>query len=360
MKRSHRLVHAALSFCGVLILLLMIALGWAYREPIGGLLRFHSSRFATAFLIFLVFSLLLPPIEWLQVIGVNRTWRTRLIKQERMLIPRSRVSGWRRLVAFDPLERLSAPFFHTKAGQMLASNWYDAGFGSKPGRFLAAITAAVVGGYLFGFILTRRPILGFFSAFIFLVGLLAAIFYRARLQRRRFGDQLPDMLERLADSLQAGFSLIQAIEFVHPALPEPSASELAQVARQTALGLSVDDALAALLERRPSEDVRFLVEGLTLQRQVGGNMALLMRELAGFMRSRVTLENEVRTLTAQGRLSAIVIALLVPFSVGLLSFFPGYVDILFQTDIGNMVLVAAGILELIGTGIILRVIRLEF
>lgn len=89
-------------------------------------------------------------------------------------------------------------------------------------------------------------------------------------------------------------------------------------------------------------------------------MALLMRELAGFMRSRVTLENEVRTLTAQGRLSAIVIALLVPFSVGLLSFFPGYVDILFQTDIGNMVLVAAGILELIGTGIILRVIRLEF
>ncbi len=359
MKGSRRLVRAALLWCGVLILLLVL-LGWAYREPIGSLLRTHSTKFAAAACIFLFFSFLLPLIEWQQIIGLHRIWRARLIRQERLLIPRSRLRGWRKLAAFDPLEYLSAPFFRTKVGQVLASHWYDAGFGSQPGRLLAAIAVAIAAGYIFGFAIGRRPILGFFSAFIFLVGLFAVVFYRARLQRRRFGDQLPDMLERLADSLQAGFSLIQAIEFVHPALPEPSASELGQVARQIALGLSMDDALAALLERRPGEDLRFLVEGLTLQRQVGGNMAVLMRELAGFVRGRVTIENEVRALTAQGRLSAVVIALLVPFSVGLLSFFPGYVDVLFQTDLGNLVLVTAGILELIGTGIILRVIRLEY
>ncbi len=360
MKGFHRLKRAALLGCGVLIYLVLVVIGWAYHEPVGNFLHAHSAALAAATGILLLFALLLSLIEWQQISGLRRAWRARLSRQEGLLIPQSRLNGWRKVTALDPLEHLGAPFFRTKVGHVLASNWYDAGFGSKPARLLVAIAVAIMAGYLFGFTISWRPILGFFSAFIFLIGLFVVIFYRARLQRRRFGDQLPDMLERLADSLQAGFSLIQAIEFVHPALPEPGASELGQVARQTSLGLSMDDALAALLERRPSEDLRFLVEGLTLQRQAGGNMAVLMRELAGFVRGRVTIENEVRALTAQGRLSAIVIALLVPFSVGLLSFFPGYVDILFQTNIGNMVLVTAGILELIGTGIILRVIRLEY
>jgi tight adherence protein B len=102
-----------------------------------------------------------------------------------------------------------------------------------------------------------------------------------------------------------------------------------------------------------------LVEGLTLQRQVGGNMAAMMREMADLVRSRGELENEVRTMTAQGRLSAVVIALLVPVSLILLSLFPGYTDVLFKTTIGNLVLVAAGMLELLGAVIVARLVRIE-
>lgn len=75
---------------------------------------------------------------------------------------------------------------------------------------------------------------------------------------------------------------------------------------------------------------------------------------------RATLENEVRTLTAQGRLSAIVIALLGPVSLALLSFFPGYLDVLWQTDMGNLVLVTAGVLQIIGAAIVSHLIRVEY
>jgi tight adherence protein B len=81
--------------------------------------------------------------------------------------------------------------------------------------------------------------------------------------------------------------------------------------------------------------------------------------MAELVRRRVELQNEVKTLTAQGRLSAVVIALLVPVSLGLLSLFPGYTDVLFNTTIGNLVLIVAGILEIIGAAIVARLIRIE-
>jgi len=77
------------------------------------------------------------------------------------------------------------------------------------------------------------------------------------------------------------------------------------------------------------------------------------------VRKRVELENEVRTMTAQGRLSAVVLALLVPVSLGLLSMFPGFTDVLFNTTVGNLVLITAGILELLGAAIVIRLIRIE-
>ncbi|MFL7813547.1 MAG: type II secretion system F family protein [Anaerolineales bacterium] len=179
------------------------------------------------------------------------------------------------------------------------------------------------------------------------------------MRRRLFHDQFPAVLERLSDSLEAGFSLTQAIEFVVPNLSQPSSNEMALIVHHIRLGFTVDQALMELYQRRPIEDVRIFVEGLTLQRLVGGDISAMMRDLAQLVRSRVELENETKTLTAQGRLSAVVIALLVPISLGTLSLFPGYTDVLYKSTIGNLVLVAAGVLELLGTVLVARVIRIE-
>ncbi len=199
---------------------------------------------------------------------------------------------------------------------------------------------------------------GYFSILL-LVGFSTFLNVRAKAHRQLFQDQFPGVLDRLADSLQAGFSLSQAIEFMAPNLSEPSASEMTRIFTQVQIGFSVDQALLALYQRHPNDDVKLLVEGINLQRQTGGNMIVMIREISGLVRQRVELGKEIRTMTSQGRLSAVVIALLVPVSLGLLSLFPGYTEVLFETTIGNLVLISAGILELIGALIVIRLIRIE-
>ncbi|MBL7162245.1 MAG: type II secretion system F family protein [Anaerolineales bacterium] len=344
---------------GLLVYFLLLASAWLFRQALFDMAREHYPLISGLVGGLALFVLLVPFIEIGQSRGYARFWRERLAKSDALPKPRP---WWQRLRRSDDnlSNRILAPIFRTSLGRALMSYWGDAGFGAHPAIFLAAVLFTILGGYLVGYLSTRSVLLGGFAAFLALIALVVLTYSRARLQRRRFSDQFPDVLDRLADSLQAGFSLPQGINFVIPNLFEPSASEMARVSSQIALGFSVDDALSELYQRRPSEDVRLLVEGLTLQRQVGGDMPAMMREMASFVRGRVELENEVRTLTAQGRLSAIVIALLVPVSIGVLSMFPGYIDVLFQTTLGNLVLIAAGSLELIGAAIVARLVRIEY
>lgn len=347
----------ALRWLGLLFYFLLIVMAWLFRRALYDLAREYLTFMAAIAGGLFLFVLLMPIIESSHRHGLVRAWWDRLAKRDEL----PRLCPWwrRRRHAADSLESLLAPLFRTRLGQMSMCYWRDAGFGTRYVYPSAAVLLTILGGYLLGYLLTRRLLLGGFAAFLMMIGLLVLTYSRARLQQRRFGDQFPDVLDRLADSLQAGFSLPQAINFVIPNLPDPSAEEMARVSGQIALGFTVDEALNELYQRRPDEDVRLLVEGLTLQRQVGGDMAAMMRDMAALVRSRVELENEVRTLTTQGKLSAIVIALLVPVSMGVLSIFPGYIDVLFQTTAGNLVLIIAGVLELIGAAIVARLIRIE-
>ncbi len=348
-----------LRWLGLLVYLLLLASAWIFRQALFEMVREHYPLISGLVGGLALFVLLVPFIELAQTRGYARFWRERLAKRE--ALPK-RSSLWQRSHRLEDnlLNRLLAPLFRTPLGRVLMSYWSDAGFGAHPLILLTGVLFTILGGYLVGYLSTRSVLLGGFGAFLALIALAVLTYSRARIQRRRFGDQFPDVLDRLADSLQAGFSLPQGINFVVPNLFEPSASEMAQVSAQIALGFTVDEALNELYQRRPSEDVRLLVEGLTLQRQVGGDMPSMMREMASFVRGRVELEKEVRTLTAQGRLSAIVIALLVPVSIGVLSMFPGYIDVLFQTTAGNLVLIVAGILELLGAAIVARLVRIEY
>jgi len=348
-----------LRWFGLLIYFILIAAAWIYRQA---LYQLAGQYFAIIIALvggLAVFVFLVPLIEMQQSRGYAGFWRQRLVKHGALPSAGRRWQGIRHSGGrfFDTL---LAPLFRRSLGVRMMSNWVDAGFGEHPASLTAAILFSALGGYLLGYLPTRRPLLAVFAACLSWIALAVFITGRARLQRRRFGDQFPDVLDRLSDALQAGFSLPQAFDFVVPNLLEPSASEMSRMASQIALGYAIDEALTELYHRRPSEDVRLLVEGLTLQRQVGGDMPTMMREMATYVRGRVELENEVRTLTAQGRLSAIVIALLVPVSIGILSLFPGYTEVLFQTTMGNMVLIAAGILELIGAAIVARLVQIDF
>jgi tight adherence protein B len=339
-----------------LTILLIIAawLLWGTLFSAGSLIFPMVMGVLTSALIFFCF---LPLVEVLRANQLRKAWRRRLEEREGLAQP----PGWR--YALDPvIQSLNAGLnqvFQRGLAQTILGWWQDSGWGKGPLSFIVALLGTILAGALLGHYAVETLLIKTFIIFLLLTGFFTLLYFRARLQRQMFQDQFPAVLDRLADSLQAGFSLPQAIAFVVPNLSQPSSGEMSRIAGQIQLGYTVEEALQELYARRPSEDVRVLVEGLTLQRQVGGNMAAMMREMADLVRSRVELENEVRTMTAQGRLSAVVIALLVPVSLILLSLFPGYTDVLFKTTIGNLVLVAAGMLELLGAVIVARLVRIE-
>jgi tight adherence protein B len=344
---------------GMVFYLMLITLAWVYRQALYQLAGQYLTLIMALVGGLATFVFLVPLIEIQQSRGYARFWRQRMAI--RGTLP-GMGSGWLALrQSADQLsQRIGSPLIRRPLIAHLMSYWRDAGFGRQPLTLLAVIVFSGLLGYVLGLMLTGRALLGGFAAFLLWIALGVMTYSRARLQRRRFSDQFPDVLDRLSDALSAGFSLPQAFDFVVPNLLEPSASEMAKISSHIALGYAIDEALDELYQRRPSEDVRLLVEGLTLQRQVGGDMPAMMREMAGFVRGRVELENEVRTLTAQGRLSAIVIALLVPVSLGILSMFPGYTEVLFQTTLGNLILIAASVLELIGAVLVARLVRIEY
>ena len=301
--------------------------------------------------------LLLPLMDYLRGREMGGAWRRRLEAKEGFAPSSSwldssqdLIQRWNTFLADQSQKRWDG---------LILGWWVDSGLGAGPISLILIVIGMIGIGTFLGILFQTTILLSGFVSLMLLIGFFVLVYSRARFQRQLFQDQFPGVLDRLADSLQAGFSLPQAIEFVVPNLSQPSSAEMERISDQIRIGFSVDQALEELYQRRPSEDVRLLVEGLTLQRQVGGNMAAMMREMAEMVRGRVELENEVRTLTAQGRLSAIVIALLVPVSLGLLSTFPGYTDVLFQTTLGNLVLITAGVLELIGGAIVIRLIRIE-
>jgi tight adherence protein B len=342
---------------GILGFILILFTAWIFRGSLSSLLpEYLPTLLGFAGGLFF-FSILLPVIETMRSRELRRTWRQRLAERDDLPAP---YPGWDVLDSIiNPINKGLGILFRKGIGKALLALWGDAGFGSQPLSLIISILSIIAFGIFAGYSLTSRYLLSGFITFLLIIGLLALVYSRARMQRQLFQDQFPGVLDRLADSLLAGFSLPQAIEFVVPNLSQPSSSEMELITNQIKIGFTIEEALQELYQRRPSEDVRLLVEGLTLQRQVGGNMAEMMRDMANLVRERVELQNEVKTKTAQGRLSAVVIALLVPVSLGLLSMFPGYTDVLFNTTVGNLVLITAGVLELLGTALVVRLIRIE-
>jgi tight adherence protein B len=144
-----------------------------------------------------------------------------------------------------------------------------------------------------------------------LVGFMIPRFYVGRRQRSRlnaFNKQLPDTITLIANALRAGSSFLQAIELVTREARPPISLEFARVIREVNLGLPFDHSLENLVRRVRSEDLELLVTAITIQHQVGGNLAEILDSIAYTIRERIRIKGEIRTLTAQQRISGYVVA----------------------------------------------------
>ena len=236
----------------------------------------------------------------------------------------------------------------------------DADLGDKPSRYLLLLGLAALAGGLFGD-RVAGPVVGFALALGCPCLPRSIVASRAAARRRRFGEQLPQALDSLAAGLSAGLSLQQAVEFSCQELPDPAGRVLAKLWRRMMLGFPAEEALRSLLEEHQEESLALVIEGIVLQRQFGGDLVRMLEEMGDLLRQRVELDREVRAVTTQGRLSSFVIAGLVPVSAGMLLMFnPRYVDVLFDTLPGQVLLVIALLLLFVGWWIISRLIRVRY
>lgn len=183
---------------------------------------------------------------------------------------------------------------------------------------------------------------------------------RAGARLKAFNAQLPDALALIANALRAGHSFQQALEVAAREMPAPLAVEFAQVLREVRVNIALEDALANLTRRIPSDDLDLIVTAVLIQRQVGGNLAEVLDKIGHTIRLRVRIHGQIKTLTAQGRISGWIVSLL-PIALGaILSVLnPSYMAGLFQNPIGWVLIGVGAVMQLVGILVIRAVVAVE-
>lgn len=230
----------------------------------------------------------------------------------------------------------------------------------RPAEFLMLWALCAAAGALLGVV--TFGLFGLVLLAVFGVAVPPAVVARrTRSWRRRFEAQLPDVLDLTASSMEAGHSLLTALQLVAEDASEPVGTELQRVLAETQVGRPLLDALDAMATRLDCADFTWTVEAVRIQLEVGGRLAEMLRTLASFMRARDEVRRELRALVAEGKLSAYVLGAL-PFVLFLFMRFaaPSYVATLWTTGPGRLMLVAGVVLIAGAAAMMARIIRLEF
>lgn len=196
-----------------------------------------------------------------------------------------------------------------------------------------------------------------------LVGILmgfALLGLRIRRRRKKFTNQLGDMLTMVANALRAGFSFMQAFELISREMDAPMGREVQLVVNEVNLGNTLESALDNMQRRVASPDFELVVTAVLIQRQVGGDLASILDTISETIAERVRMRREVMAMTAQGRASGWVLAA-IPIGLFIILYMinPNYLSPLLDTDVGRMCIVGALVLEVIGFLVIQRIVDIK-
>jgi tight adherence protein B len=192
------------------------------------------------------------------------------------------------------------------------------------GEFLLLRCAAAILGFVIGFLVLRSltPVLGVLFGLVLAIAGFSApvsvVSFKGKRRKKAFISQLGDTISLMANSLRAGYSLVQTMDMVSRESKDPIAAEFSRVVHDVGLGVSIHAAMNNLIERIPSEDLDLLVTAISIQHEVGGNLAQILTTIGHTIRERVRIQGEVGVLTAQVRLSGTIITLVPVALAGLL------------------------------------------
>ena len=179
-------------------------------------------------------------------------------------------------------------------------------------------------------------------------------------QVKEFEKQLGDALTIVSNGLRAGHSLPQALVSVTETLPDPVKREFLTASREIKLGTPVTDALRNVAGRMKSKDLLLLITAIEVQQRVGGNLSEIMDTISRTIRDRLKMKRNISSMTAQGKISGLVVGLLPVISIAVISVAsPGYTDPLFQTTVGKIILAVCAVMEVIGYYFISKIVNIR-
>lgn len=228
----------------------------------------------------------------------------------------------------------------------------------KKKRLLTTASPFLLG--FLGFLITGNLLVAGVGVIIglSLPALLTKMAKEARI--RKFQSQLVDCLMILSSSLRGGLSFVQALAVLCEEMPAPAAEEFGFVLKENKLGVTLDDSLMSLRKRMPLEEVNLMVSSILVAKGTGGELTRVFSRLTETIRSNIKLKEKITTLTLQGRLQGIIMAVLpVAFAIFIYKQDSHHFDVMIETQLGKTLLIAAVAAQLIGMYLIKRISTLR-
>ena len=237
----------------------------------------------------------------------------------------------------------------------------EAGLSMSVGVFLSLCLACAALGWAAGMLGLRLLFAGVFFACLFGVAPYLVVRHKRTKRLHIFEEQFPEAIDLIARSLRAGHAFTTGLGIAAEELKDPVGTEFKRVYDQQNFGMSMQEALRAMALRVPVLDARFFVTAVLTQREAGGNLAEVLDNLSSVMRERFKVKRQIRVISAHGRLSGWILSLVPPSLAGFLFFIqPNFMRILVDDPIGIRLVMAAIVLQLLGSYIISRMVKIEY
>lgn len=260
-----------------------------------------------------------------------------------------------------PQRELLSWLYRLNLLRSLEDSLWQAGIYMRLSDVLLIIVLMGGAGLAAGQVLSDEPLVALGLGVV--LGALPVVYIRIRRKRRMkaFAEQLPYALDLLKSSLEAGHSLMRGMQVVVQEFADPLGTEFRTVLEQTRIGLPLPRALEDLLTRVPEDDLRLLVVAVKVQNEVGSSLAHIIERLSEIVRTRQRLQQQILALTAQSRLSGMIVALLPVVMLAAFSVLqPSYTYTLFHDPTGIKIVKIALGLDLAAFIIIRRLLRPTF
>ena len=235
-----------------------------------------------------------------------------------------------------------------RSGNKLQSKLEKSGSQLRSGEWLLAVIVATVVLASLGLV---RGGAGVIVLMLIFVPIVSWILLNRKIQKRQeaFADQLPDLLQTLTSSLRSGQSLTQSIAGIAPDMPAPTGDELRRVVIENRIGRDLIESFQDLATRMDSVDFDWVVRAIEINYRTGGDLSVILRRLDGTIRARNQVAGAVRALTAEGRISGIVLGALPPGLMLAVQFLnPEFMAPMFSTPTGRLLLAIAGVQLFVG------------